>query len=62
MYLARTGALAPLLHAGFSFEDFPEEPIPLDGTAMHAIERLTPLVCEKAGYRWITTQVNGVSR
>jgi lipopolysaccharide biosynthesis protein len=62
MFIARSRALAPLFGAGLSLDDFPEEPVMSDGTMMHAIERLTPLVCEKAGFRWLTTRVQGISR
>ncbi|HPC47822.1 MAG TPA: rhamnan synthesis F family protein, partial [Deltaproteobacteria bacterium] len=39
MMWARSEALAPLFDMKLSFEDFPPEPIPNDGTLSHAIER-----------------------
>jgi lipopolysaccharide biosynthesis protein len=62
MFFARPAAIKPLLAANFAFEDFPVEPLPIDGTILHAIERLTPTICESQGFGWQTTMVQGVSR
>ncbi|MGN0008257.1 MAG: hypothetical protein ACI33N_01200, partial [Desulfovibrionaceae bacterium] len=32
------------------FEDFPKEPIGIDGTLAHALERVPTIVCERSGY------------
>jgi rhamnosyltransferase len=34
----------------WTYDDFPEEPLPIDGTVMHAIERIYSFVCQDAGY------------
>ena len=34
----------------FKGEDFPAEPMPVDGTISHAIERIWPYVAQEAGY------------
>ena len=46
----RPAALQKLLEYPWTFEDFPEEPVPDDGSLQHAIERIYPFVCQDAGY------------
>ena len=55
-------ALAPLLELGLDWDDYPEEPVPIDCTILHALERLIPFVAAKAGYRFATTHIKGVNR
>jgi len=62
MFFARPEAIGPLLEANFSFEDFPAEPLPIDGTMAHALERMTAIICGTKGYKWQTTSVRGVVR
>uniref|UniRef100_UPI0025CD1B3C rhamnan synthesis F family protein n=1 Tax=uncultured Thiodictyon sp. TaxID=1846217 RepID=UPI0025CD1B3C len=62
MFWAKTKALRPLLDLRFEWEDYPEEPLPYDGTVLHAIERLLPTVAKKAGYRIALTNIPGVTR
>ncbi|KST59837.1 hypothetical protein AO398_16300 [Methylobacterium sp. GXS13] len=50
MFWARVDALRPLLTAGLTPHDFPEEHGQTDGTLAHAIERVVPLVCRAQGY------------
>ncbi len=50
----RPKALEKLLSFPFKIEDFPEEPIPMDGTIAHAIERLFFLVGKDNGYDFNT--------
>ena len=33
------------------YEDFPDEPMPVDGTISHAIERILPFVAQDAGFK-----------
>jgi lipopolysaccharide biosynthesis protein len=54
MFWARRAALAPLWRLGLKTEDFPLEPLPYDGTILHALERIMPASCEAAGFRWCT--------
>lgn len=46
----RTEALKLLHEYPWRYEDFPEEPLPVNGTISHAIERLRPFVAQQAGY------------
>jgi FMN phosphatase YigB (HAD superfamily) len=51
MFWARPKALEPLLSKSYSYEDFPEEPLPNDGSWLHALERSIGLLTEKSGYK-----------
>jgi lipopolysaccharide biosynthesis protein len=55
MFWSRPAALAPLLRLGLSGDEYPQEPLPADGTILHALERLLPLIAEEAGYHYATT-------
>ena len=44
MFWIRCGRLKPLVNLGLSWDDYPKEPLPYDGTILHAIERIFPLV------------------
>lgn len=44
MFWARTECISDFLALPLTFEDFPEEPIPADGTIAHALERIILLV------------------
>lgn len=46
----RTRALAPMFRKKWKYEDFPEEPVGVDGTILHAIERIYPFAVQEAGY------------
>lgn len=52
MFWGRTNALAPLMELNIRYEDLPEEPVPIDGTMLHALERLLPFIAEKAGFSY----------
>jgi glycosyltransferase involved in cell wall biosynthesis len=62
MFWARTAALKPLFDLGLTWDDYPEEPLPADGTVLHALERLIPFCAGKAGYRYATTYVKSSMR
>ena len=49
-FWCRTEALRKLFSYPFAYEDFPDEPLPLDGTINHAIERCLMYVAQDAGY------------
>ncbi|MEG0896952.1 MAG: rhamnan synthesis F family protein [Ruthenibacterium sp.] len=46
----RTAALKPLFAKQWQYSDFPPEPNGLDGTILHAVERLYPIAVQQAGY------------
>jgi glycosyltransferase involved in cell wall biosynthesis/ubiquinone/menaquinone biosynthesis C-methylase UbiE len=62
MFWARVKALAPLFERKLDWQDYPTEPLPYDGTILHAIERLLPLVAAKQGFRLVLTNVKGITR
>ena len=49
-FWCRTAALRTLFEHGFKYEDFCPEPMPLDNTISHAIERIFPYVAQHEGY------------
>jgi rhamnosyltransferase len=55
-FWARTEALSPVLRQAWTPEDFPEEPLPLDGTINHALERIFPFAAQQAGFYSATIQ------
>jgi lipopolysaccharide biosynthesis protein len=61
MFWMRRDALQPLLDLGLTWDDYPEEPVPYDGTILHALERLVPIACELAGFTQAVTHICGVS-
>jgi hypothetical protein len=62
MFWCRASALAPLMELNLSIEDLPEEPLPIDGTILHAIERLLPFIAEKAGFSYALVNSSLVTR
>jgi glycosyltransferase involved in cell wall biosynthesis len=44
MFWVRKNKLAPMVQLGLTWEDYPVEPLPIDGTMLHAIERILPSV------------------
>ena len=62
MFWARRGALRTLYGLGLDWHDLPPEPVGYDGSLLHAVERLLPLVAVQAGTRLATTHVPGVTR
>ncbi len=59
MFWARPVALRPLFDLKLQTTDFPPEPIGVDGTLGHAIERLFYIACEAAGRSWETVDESG---
>ncbi|MBE7213946.1 glycosyl transferase family 1 [Shewanella benthica] len=51
MFWARPSALKQLLDKDYQYEDFPAEPLPNDGSELHALERGLGLLAEKNGFK-----------
>jgi hypothetical protein len=62
MFWARTSALAPWMNLKLDWDDYPEEPLPEDGTLLHAIERLFSLSLPLENLRCAVTNVAGLAR
>ena len=50
MFGARPKALKQLLEEQYSYDDFPKEPLPNDGSYLHALERVIGALAEQNGY------------
>jgi glycosyltransferase involved in cell wall biosynthesis len=61
MFWMRREALRPLLDLRLNWNDYAEEPLPYDGTLVHALERLPTIACRLAGFNYAVTHVPGVS-
>lgn len=62
MFWARSSALKPLFDLNLDWDDYPIEPLPYDGSLLHAIERILPFVIKKSGFKYATTNLSGVTR
>jgi len=62
MFWARPQALKPLFDLRLGWDEYPEEPLPIDGSMLHALERLLPVVVESAGFGRMVTYAPGVTR
>lgn len=50
MFWFRPIAMKPLYAKNWTYEDFPPEPNKIDGTLLHAIERIYPFIVQQSGY------------
>lgn len=55
-FWCRKNALIQLLDYPFKLEDFPEEPMDIDGTISHGIERCLPFVAKHNGYATVVAE------
>ena len=62
MFWARVESLLPIFNLDLDWQDYPSEPLPYDGSILHAIERLLPLVASSQGFRSVLTNVTGITR
>lgn len=62
MFWARREALAPLFDLNLDWSDYPKEPLPGDGTLLHALERLIPFAVEQAGFGYAASHLEEVQR
>jgi hypothetical protein len=61
MFWARPVALQPLFDLKLDWEEYPREPLVIDGTILHAIERMLPFVAEHAGFSYAMTHLPGIT-
>ena len=52
MFWAKPSALMPLANAMAEMNELPPEPLAVDGSSLHALERLVSHSCEQAGHTW----------
>ena len=57
MFWARPAVLKPMIDLGLTWDDYPPEPLPIDGTMLHTLERLLPFCAVHTGYDYATTYV-----
>lgn len=62
MFWARPEALKPLIRLNLRDDDFPTEPLPIDGTLLHALERMVAFAAVEAGFEYATTYVRSSRR
>jgi glycosyltransferase involved in cell wall biosynthesis len=62
MFWARSNAIRPLFDLGLSWQDYPSEPLPYDGSMLHALERILPFVARGQSSRIVLTNVVGTTR
>ena len=57
-FWCRTKALRIIFNKQWQYSDFPYEPLPIDGTILHAIERVHPTVAQASGFlsAWINSE------
>lgn len=58
-FWVRSAAIKPLFNKNWTYDDLPEEPIAVDGTILHALERIIPFCIQSAGY--YTSWINSAS-
>ncbi|WP_276756601.1 rhamnan synthesis F family protein [Pseudoalteromonas marina] len=51
MFAARPSAIGQILSEKYNYEDFPAEPLPNDGSFLHALERIIGALAEKNGFK-----------
>jgi len=63
MFWFKPDALKKLVDYDWKYEDFPDEPLPIDGSLGHAIERIYCFAAQSEGYYsgWIMTEDSSVT-
>ena len=49
-FWVRSTAIKPLFNKNWTYDDLPDEPLPIDGTILHALERIIPFCVQSAGF------------
>lgn len=62
MFWVRPAALRAVENLNLSWSDYPAEPLPYDGSMLHAFERLLPQIVTADGYRCLTIRASPLTR
>ncbi|WP_158239176.1 rhamnan synthesis F family protein [Uliginosibacterium sp. TH139] len=62
MFAASRQVIRSLSELNFSWDEYPSEPLPIDGTMLHAIERVIPFISEGLGLRQKLVYVDKTTR
>ncbi|WP_197026492.1 rhamnan synthesis F family protein [Hylemonella gracilis] len=62
MFWIRASVLQKFVELDLQWADYPDEPVPIDGTILHAIERLFGLAPALLGLRSAVTHIPGMTR
>ncbi len=62
MFWARPEAIKPIFELQYSWDVYPEEPLPYDGSILHAMERLIPIIVSNQGFTQALTNIPGLTR
>jgi len=62
MFWVRSSVLSRFVELDLAWSDYPPEPIPIDGTLVHAFERLFGVVPATMGMRCAVTNIPGLTR
>ena len=62
MFWARSTCLQRLWDNPWPVDQLPKEPLPSDGSILHALERLLPAFCRHAGWKTAVTHISGSRR
>lgn len=62
MFWTRTSVLQRFLDLKLEWKDYPPEPLPIDGSLLHALERLFGVVPSAMGMQCVSTYVPGITR
>ena len=62
MFWVRSSVLSKFVELDLAWSDYPPEPIPIDGTLVHAFERLFGVVPATMGMRCAVTNIPGLTR
>lgn len=62
MFWARPIALKSLFETRLDWDEYPAEPLPIDGSMLHALERLLPSIVEHAGFGRMVTYAPNITR
>jgi glycosyltransferase involved in cell wall biosynthesis len=62
MFWMRAEALRPFIELGLDWQDYPREPVGMDATMLHALERLFGIIPLRHGFHAAVTRTPGVTR